>query len=167
MRCVDIIYTFMPKYITFLTDLDLMPIPNLDNKYLPPGIHDCNFLELKYAFGNNDRRVELTNKLQSYLSKVKNVGLTGWLIINGSFVTSKENPNDIDVVLIIKGRYPLSQSISQEEYEIISPNFVKKNYEIHLFIRLNGNPNSNDMIDFFSGIREDPDFKKGILRIAL
>lgn len=167
MRCIDIEFTFMPKYITFTAYLDLMSIPNLENKYLPPGIHDCNFLELKYNFGNNNKRIELIDKLTKYILKVQKVGLTGWLIINGSFVTSKDFPNDIDVVLIIKGKYPLSRTISQEEYEVISPNIVKKNYKIHLFIRINGNPNSNDMIEFFSGVREDPDFKKGILRITL
>lgn len=167
MRVIDNIPKNMPKYITFYPDLEMMPIPCLNNKYLPAGIHDCNFLELKTTFGNNNCRRELIDKLNEYISKVKQVGIKGWLIINGSFVTSKDNPNDIDVVLIIKGNYPLSSNITQEEYEIISPNIVKRNYKIHLFIRINGNPNSNDMIEFFSGVREDPNFKKGILRIAL
>ena len=83
-----------------------MPIPNLIADYLPSGIHDCNLFELKSSFGTNNRRNELIKKLKYYIRKIQEVGISGWLIINGSFVTSKENPNDIDAILVITGQYP-------------------------------------------------------------
>ena len=144
-----------------------MPIPQLFTNYLPLGLHDCTLQELKKSFGNNSRRRELTDKLEKYIGKVKKAGISGWLIINGSFVTSKNNPIDIDVVLITKGNYPPPRPITSEEYEIISPRVAREQFELHLFVRINANPNSNDMITFFSGVREDPKTRKGLLRITI
>ncbi len=89
------------------------------------------------------------------------------MIVNGSFVTSKNNPSDIDIVLITKGNYPPLRPITPEEYEVISPRIAQEQFELHLFVRINANPNSNDMITFFSGVREDPKTRKGLLRISI
>jgi len=144
-----------------------MPIPRLHSDYLPPGIYDCNLQEIRNSFGDTPRRIELVEKLEKYIQNVKNTGITGLLIINGSFVTSNNNPNDIDVVFIIQGNYPPSGPITSQEYEVISPRIAHDKFDLHLFVRINANPNTNDMINFFSGIRGDPNFKKGLLRISV
>ena len=46
---------------------DLMPIPKLITDYLPSGIYDCSFQELKESFDFNSRRADLVDKLEKYI----------------------------------------------------------------------------------------------------
>ena len=77
-----------------------MPIPDLDEHgLLPPGIHDCSLAEMKAKFVWNDRRRQLMCSFVRFLrSEIDNV-FDGPVCADGSFVTDKECPNDIDVVL--------------------------------------------------------------------
>jgi hypothetical protein len=73
-------------------------IPDVDETtgYLPPGVHEATLAELVNAFGWNSRRRELLAGLRKGLSFLKHAGCRR-VFVNGSFVTSKENPGDIDV----------------------------------------------------------------------
>lgn len=74
-----------------------MPIPAFkSNGELPPGEHRASLLEVEEVFGTStDRRKDLMIGLRS---AIKNFELAGvnilWL--DGSFITNKKDPNDID-----------------------------------------------------------------------
>jgi hypothetical protein len=76
----------------------VVSIPDVDEAtgYLPPGIHEATLAELVDCFGWNSTRRELFAGLQKALSSLKHAGCRR-VFVNGSFVTSKENPGDIDV----------------------------------------------------------------------
>jgi len=85
-------------------------IPSFDeNGNLPPGIHPAPLDEIVDRFGRGsvEREVEIRELIE----------LVGWarrqpvarLIVNGSFVTDKRHPNDVDVVLL-----PRSRSMGEE-----------------------------------------------------
>src|SRR6267143_6908647 len=82
-----------------------MPLPALNHDgLLPPGIHDCTLDELKVGFGNfqgNDQRPRLFARLEDFLDEARTAGLVRCVLVNGSFVTSKPDPNDIDMVVVV------------------------------------------------------------------
>ncbi len=70
-------------------------IPPLEDGVLPGGVHDCTFEELERAFGQiqrSDRRVNLTAKLKAYLNDARNSGVVVAVIVDGSYVTAKDEP---------------------------------------------------------------------------
>ena len=69
---------------------------------LPEGVHSATLEEVLERFGGNDRRGQLLTGLVEALRLLRAAGCQR-VYINGSFVTSKERPNDIDVCWDIEG----------------------------------------------------------------
>jgi hypothetical protein len=80
-------------------------LPDFDEHgYLPPGIHRATFEEIAERFGwqSEIRRVQIES-LGWLVELVRKAGAER-LIINGSFVTAKLEPNDVDcLVLTVPG----------------------------------------------------------------
>ena len=75
-----------------------------ENGYLPSGICNMNFEEFENLFcKNSHKRKEISEEYKKHISEIKNTGyfLDHW--IDGSFVTTKENPNDIDTLTEFDG----------------------------------------------------------------
>ena len=72
---------------------------------LPQGIHPATLEEVLERFGGNERREQLLTGLVEALRLLRAAGCRR-VYINGSFVTSKERPNDIDVCWDIEGVDP-------------------------------------------------------------
>lgn len=144
----------------------IVPIPPMDSNFLPTGLHDCTIDEIYQYFGTNERRNLLIENLHTYTQKVKDFGIEGWIIIDGSFVTAKELPGDIDIVLVVSENYDLMAPITPIERKILSQEYVKDNFELHLFVAFDGET-ANHWKSFFSRIRGMEHFKKGLLRMAI
>jgi hypothetical protein len=70
--------------------------PGEDGRYqLPPGIHVATWSELVERFGTNQRRREILAGLLRALQALKAAGCRS-AYVDGSFVTSKEEPGDFD-----------------------------------------------------------------------
>jgi hypothetical protein len=73
-----------------------MAIPDFnDLGYLPPGVFESSWPEFMQRFATNAQRQKLVTGLAAALRKL---GIAGCrrVIIGGSFVTDKPNPNDFD-----------------------------------------------------------------------
>jgi hypothetical protein len=83
-----------------------------DNGHLPPGIHHCTMEEVAERFGHGspEREVEI-KELLLFFEWARRSGARR-LIVNGSFVTDKVEPNDVDLVLLPDPDQP---SAGQEE----------------------------------------------------
>lgn len=70
---------------------------------LGPGLHaltELDFFQLTVsAFPGSPRRAILYGLFATWAGKMRTLGLTGTLWLDGSFLTSKSEPDDIDVVL--------------------------------------------------------------------
>jgi hypothetical protein len=77
-----------------------------DHGNLPAGIHLCTIEELAARFGNGseERATEISELLQ-FIDAAQRAGVRR-LLVNGSFVTAKLAPNDVDVVLLPGPGYP-------------------------------------------------------------
>jgi hypothetical protein len=65
-------------------------------KYLPIGIHKATINEVKSEYVYNMFRREIFDGLLLLIEDLKTIGCNT-IYINGSFVTSVEKPNDVDV----------------------------------------------------------------------
>lgn len=69
---------------------------------LPQGLHPATLEEVLERFGGNERREQLLTGLVEALGLLRAAGCRR-VYVNGSFVTSKERPNDIDACWDIDG----------------------------------------------------------------
>jgi len=73
---------------------------------LPPGIHSCSEGELiaRFGSGSEEREAEISELVQ-FIAAARKAGVRR-LLVNGSFVTGKPAPNDVDVVILPGQDYP-------------------------------------------------------------
>ncbi len=85
-----------------------------DHGYLPAGIHPATLERIAARFGQEPelRRVQMES-LRWLVDLAKRVGVLR-LIVNGSFVTDKWEPNDIDCVLLRGPLFPLDEFADAE-----------------------------------------------------
>ncbi len=76
-----------------------MGIPRLGSQgILPEGIHRATLAEVRQAFGGGTaRRAELMLALEEAVDRARKAGVRR-ILINGSFVTAKKEPRDVDLV---------------------------------------------------------------------
>lgn len=85
-----------------------------DDGQLPAGIHSATLEEIAARFGQEPelRRAQMES-LRWLVDLAKRVGVQR-LIANGSFVTDRWEPNDIDCVLLRGPSFPLDESADAE-----------------------------------------------------
>jgi hypothetical protein len=73
---------------------------------LPPGFHPCTVAELasRFGSGSEERQTEIS-ELLLFIEAAKTTGVRR-VMVNGSFVTGKLAPNDVDVVFLPGPDYP-------------------------------------------------------------
>ena len=80
-----------------------MPIPSLDRHgLLPPGVHNCTLTEIGQAFGKNIHRQKLFQYFKKCLRSEIRPAFDDPIYVNGSFVTDKDQPDDVDVALDLR-----------------------------------------------------------------
>ena len=148
-----------------------MPIPEFtENEILPNSIYNCSFEELEGVFGrfqSTDCRIILTRKLKAYIQDLRQSGIGTELIIDGSYVTGKDNPGDIDLILVLEKDFDYSSPINPFEYNLASNRAVKRKYGFDVFVEKKGTERYNSLIEFFHKVKENPDLTKGLLKITL
>jgi hypothetical protein len=82
-------------------------LPEFDeNGNLPPGVHRCSLEELEARFGRGspEREVE-TAELREFIAWARQAGIKR-LLVDGSYVTRAQAPNDVDVVILPGEEHP-------------------------------------------------------------
>ena len=137
---------------------------------LPAGLHDCTVEEVRQRFGvfaGTDHRVHLFARLQSFINEARASGLVVSLLLNGSYVTAKPDPNDIDLVVVVSGEHDLSADMLPAQYKVVSKKRVKKRFGFDIVAVREGGSEYADAVAFFQQVRGQPGRKKGLLRIVL
>ena len=143
-----------------------MPLPLLEeNGFLPPGIHDASFDDLLDRFGQSPHRNALLQQLGRYLVELRQWPLAQVVLVDGSFVTNAPEPNDVDLVLVLRDDYDLSKSVSPFEYNLRSRRRVQKTYGLDLFVVRPQSVDYDRFVEFFSQVRNQPGQTKGIVRV--
>ena len=82
-------------------------LPSFDDIVnLPTGIHLCSVEELvaRFGVGSEERETQISELLH-FIEAARSTGVRR-LLVNGSFVTDKLAPNDVDVVFLPGYDYP-------------------------------------------------------------
>ena len=127
--------------------------------YLPPGLHRTDLVEVQQRFGSNDTRRSLLRHLNNFVELIRSVDAKR-LIVDGSFVTAKENPADIDVILVL----PDTFDTTTREARILLESRIR--FNIHLFpVREGDNEFFQHWIGFFGHDRDGA--PKGLVEVSL
>lgn len=70
--------------------------------WLPEGHHAADWEEISAVFGGEPggKRCELLNRLLQWRNALRDKGMSGLLILNGSFISQKERPGDVDAIFV-------------------------------------------------------------------
>ena len=148
-----------------------MPLAALNpDGLLPGGIHDCTVDELKAGFGSfqgNDQRPRLFARLEIFLAEVRAAGLVRSILVDGSFVTSKPDPDDIDLILTVASDHDFSDDLSAAAYNVLSKQRVHRRYGFDLLVAREASIEYQRWTEFFQQVRLEPARRKGILRLTI
>ena len=148
-----------------------MPIPLPDEDgFLPAGVHDCSLDEIKTRFGSyqrSDRRPQLFARLEAFLSEAKASRLVVSVVVDGSFVTDKPEPNDIDLIAVVAPSHSFAADLSPGEYSVLSKRRVFRRHGFDLLVAGDDSEEYRRYVRFYQQIRFEPGRTKGILRIKL
>lgn len=146
---------------------------------LPPGVHDVQMKDVGEYFGKfkkSDRRPNLFAKLEAYVDAVRNADCGSSAIVDGSFVmTCVEEPEDIDLVLVLPPGWDVKASLKPYQYNLVSKRATKRDYGFDLAAVEAGSIDEKTWIEFYGRTnakwREkfgwSADTRKGILRVLL
>jgi len=73
----------------------------VDGQNLPRGMYECTWEELIERFGKGHRRSQLCNELKALIERARSCDFLK-VIVDGSFVTAKETPGDLDILWVVK-----------------------------------------------------------------
>ncbi len=97
-----------------------MAIPALqENGELPPGEHQASLDEIELIYALNDRRKLLMRGLRDATNNFELSGVKR-IWIDGSFITDKEEPNDID------GCWEYKIDVDRDILDLLIPFFLEQ-----------------------------------------
>lgn len=73
----------------------MLPVVDSSTGYLPPGVHDASWSEVAPRFSCNGHRARLVGGLLAALQNLAGAGCRS-ILLDGSFVSQKELPEDYD-----------------------------------------------------------------------
>jgi len=98
--------------------------------FLPDGVHLASIDEFKLRFAQfsrSDRRIRLFEQLERLIADARSSAIVRRIIVAGSFVTAKPEPNDFDCILIMEFSI-LTKTLTQIEYNLVSRRAALKLY---------------------------------------
>jgi hypothetical protein len=76
---------------------------------LPPGVHRATLAEVLARFGQGSvRRCAVSDRLNRPHHLVTSTGQLARFVVFGSFVTAKDEPNDVDIILLMEDTFDLA-----------------------------------------------------------
>ena len=94
-------------------------------------------------------------------------GLFKVLLVDGSFVTGKSAPNDVDLVAVLRPGHDFERDLPMSEYALVSRAMLRRRFAFDVLIAKPDSPLCKTCVDFFSQVRDNPGVRKGILRVNL
>lgn len=148
-----------------------MPMPAFtDRGILPEGVHTCTLLEAQQNLCTNEGRSAIWNGLIDFLTWALQLPQPDAYLLDGSFVTDKPLPHDIDVVVDVSS---CSEADRQKWFAawFESHQHAQDVYSVDFYPFVVGQ--GKDFSAFFQYVRvEDallrglePNVRKGILRV--
>lgn len=148
-----------------------MPIPPLNSDgLLPAGIHEATLSEVRERFGafrESERRVQLYGRLEQLAASLRGSHLFLAVIVDGSFVTAKLQPEDIDLIVVLHRSHDWAADLSASDYALFSRPALRRKFQFDVLFAAEGGADYERYIEFFGRVRDAASARKGMVRINL
>ncbi|MFT3818286.1 MAG: hypothetical protein QM750_11740 [Rubrivivax sp.] len=141
---------------------------------LAPGIHRMTEAELEAlavsAFGASVRRPVLHRQFVGWLNALRAANVSGPCWLDGSFLTAKLDPNDIDLVLFPSLLVPPTPALHMTIGPLFDQALVKAQFGLDLYLVDPGAANVMEMTSYWRGwfgFCRDGVTAKGIAEVML
>ena len=133
--------------------------------YLPEGMHFASEAEVTFRFGSsNAHRRRLAVRLRRWIELSRRVRARR-LFIDGSFITAKTEPNDVDAVVWLSADFERQvQQGNDPGLELEHMLLTRHPEEI---FAAEDDVDWNDWIEFFTRTREEDGRRKGLVEVEL
>jgi hypothetical protein len=133
--------------------------------YLPEGLHLCSEAEVTFRFGSSGpRRRRLVLRLRRWAELARQVNARR-LLIDGSFVTAKPEPDDIDAVVFLPSDFQ-EQIIRGVDAAMELEQMVLSRQPEEIFAA-EDDEDWGAWVEFFSRTREFDGRRKGLVEVSL
>lgn len=147
-----------------------MPIPDFNELgLLPEGLHTATLDEIRQRFGRptlSNRRYELFQGLRELLDELAGSQIVDHIIVNGSFVTEKQDPGDIDLIVALSAETGRTRSLAPYETHLLDPKRIGRKYGFDAKVVVEGSEAMRSALESFTDTREYEDARKGLLRVT-
>lgn len=89
------------------------------------------------------------------------------MIVDGSFVTAKVAPNDIDIVAVLRPGHDFERELPLSEYALVSRALLRRRFRFDVVVAERDSALYRTYIEFFTRVREAPELRKGLLSVHL
>ena len=133
--------------------------------YLPAGLHLATESEILFRFGSSNRhRRRLAIRLRTWIELSRAVGARR-LLVDGSFVTAKRTPGDVDSVVLLPADFQqLVENGNIAALELEAMLLARRPEEI---FAAEDDADWDAWVSFFSRTRESDGRPKGIVEVIL
>ncbi|HEX3313377.1 MAG TPA: hypothetical protein VHR72_00745 [Gemmataceae bacterium] len=136
-----------------------------DDGFLPEGLHLATESEVIARFGErNSHRRRLAPRVQRWLELAREIGARRFMI-DGSFVTAKEHPNDVDAVVLLPEDF--QTQLSDGDAAALEINAMIGSGRPKEIMAAYDEVDWETWLEIFSRTREQDDRLKGVMEIEL
>ena len=141
-------------------------LPGLrDDGYLPEGLHPAALPEVLFRFGSaTPRRRRLALRVRRWVELARAVAAPR-LFVDGSFVTAKPDPGDVDAVLLLPGDFA-DRAARGEAAAVALESMLLFRHPEELFAAEDVR-DWDEWLEFFTQTREPDGRRKGVVEISL
>ena len=154
--------------LTLKLRVDMLPamIPDFrEDGYLPEGVHKATEAEVTFRFGaTTSRRRRLVLRLRRWL-ELSRATKSRRFFVDGSFVTAKLEPNDIDAVVLLAEDF--EQQVASEVDEALELEEMLLTRRPEEIFAAEDARDWADWVSFFCRTREEDGRRKGVVEIQL
>ena len=138
-----------------------------ENGCLPEGVHSATVEELRERFSYfdvSDQRLRVYRGLWELLDEAGKSGIVRRVVVAGSFVTNKSEPNDFDAILVLDPVL-VNQTLRPREYNLVSRKMARRLYGGDVLSAVDGSAALEKYLKFFQTNRAGEPV--GVVEIAL
>jgi hypothetical protein len=136
-----------------------------DDGYLPVGVHVATEAEVTFRFGTaTPRRRRLALRFRRWIELSRSVRAKR-LFVDGSFVTAKPDPNDVDAVVWLGADFV--DRVSRGDVDAIELEMMLVTRQPEEIFAAEDRGDWDNWVEFFSRTREADGRTKGVVEVEL
>lgn len=112
----------------------------LEDGNLTPGIHEYSFKDFEkqfiYNFATSDTRLEIYKDFCEWFKQLMEILTPNYIWLDGSYLTNKVNPNDLDLVVFYRPEKIISEKIANDLKTMINEKSRKYNCDAYFCLSL-------------------------------